>query len=542
LYDYIIVGAGSAGCVLANRLSADGRYRVLLLEAGGSDKRLFVQMPIGYGKTYYQKAVNWMYQAEPSPGTQGRPSYWPRGKVLGGSSSINAMVYVRGNRQDFDDWAAAGNPGWAYDDVLPYFKSMETWQGAASPYRGHSGPVKVSNVSHELHPLCDNFVAAGQELGLPFNGDMNGGSQEGVGFYQLTTHKGQRMSAARAYLWPARARSNLKVIKHAQVTKLLLDGKQVVGVEYEKRGRRTQVHCQQEVILSAGSINTPQIMQLSGIGPEPVLQQVGIDVQHASPAVGQNLQDHLGMDYLYSSKVATLNQQLRPWYGKLWQGLVYSLTRKGPLSLSVNQAGGFVKTQTDLTYPNIQLYFSPVSYTRAPVGQRPLMNPDPFPAFLVGLSNCRPKSRGQVNIQSADPLQAPKIEPNYLSHDDDVAELLAGVKMLRELAQMPSLTKVIGEEIRPGIDCQTDAQLIDDIRGYAWTVFHPTSTCRMGPDPATSVVDHQLRVHGLQGLRIADASIFPQLICGNTNAACMMVGEKAAHMILSAQADAEDEP
>jgi choline dehydrogenase len=443
------------------------------------------------------------------------------------------MVFVRGNKQDYDDWAAAGNPGWAYDDVLPYFKRMESWQGGENPYRGGHGPLIVSNVADQLHPLCDNFIAAGQEMGLEFNPDMNAGRQEGVGFYQLTTHKGQRMSAARAYLWSARSRSNLQVIKRAQVTRLLLADKQITGVEFSHRGKVRQAHAKREVVLSAGSINTPQILQHSGIGPEQVLSAAGVSLQHQSPAVGQNLQDHLGMDYLYTSLIPTLNEQLRPWYGKFWQGLVYLLTRQGPLSLSVNQAGGFVKTRADLTYPNIQLYLSPVSYTRAPVGKRPLMNPDPFPAFLLGLSNCRPKSRGQVTIASNDPLQAPTIEPNYLSHDDDVQDLLEGVKLLRKMALMPSLQQVIGKEIRPGPECQTDAQLIADIRGYAWTVFHPTSTCRMGPDPATSVVDHKLKAHGLKGLRIADASIFPQLICGNTNAACTMVGEKAADMILS---------
>lgn len=535
MYDFIIIGAGSAGCVLADRLSACGRYQVLLLEAGGSDKRFYVQMPIGYGKTYYQKAVNWMYTAQPSEGTHGRLSYWPRGKVLGGSSSINAMVFVRGNKQDFDDWAAEGNPGWSYEEVLPYFKQMESWQGGESPYRGANGPLKVSNPSHELHPLCDNFVSAGQEMGLEFNPDMNAGNQEGIGFYQLTTHKGQRMSAARAYLWRARSRSNLTVIKHAHVTRLLMDGKRVTGVEYSRKGQVTKVHAQREVLLSAGSVNSPQILMHSGIGPKKVLDQAGVTLLHHSPAVGQNLQDHLGMDYLYTSHVSTLNQQLRPWYGKLWQGLVYLLTRKGPLSLSVNQAGGFMKTRDKLNYPNIQLYFSPVSYTRAPVGKRPLLNPDPFPAFLLGLSNCRPKSRGQITITSNNPLQAPHIEPNYLSHEDDVQDLLEGVKFLRKMAAMPSFAKVIAKELRPGPDCQTDAQLIDDIRSYAWTVFHPTSTCRMGPDTEHNVVDHQLKVHGLDGLRIVDASIFPQLICGNTSAACMMVGEKAAAMILAAE-------
>jgi len=531
-YDYIIVGAGSAGCVLANRLSKDPLNRVLLLEAGGSDRRFYIQMPIGYGKTFHQKAVNWMYMTEPSADAGNRPSYWPRGKVLGGSSSINAMVYVRGNPKDFDDWHEAGNPGWSFDELLPYFKRMETWQHGGDDYRGGDGPLKVSDVSSQLHPLCKNFISAAKEIGFSFNKDMNGASQEGVGNYQITTHNGQRVSTSRAYLRPVMSRKNLTVIMNAHVTRILFEGKRASGVEYKKSGNFNQVNAKQEVVLSSGAVNSPQLLQLSGVGPESVLKEANVSVVHHSPAVGKNLQDHLGVSYFYKSKVRTLNDQLRPWWGKLLQGMRYILTRTGPLSLSINQSGGFVRTRDGLKGPNIQLYFSPVSYSLELPGKRAMLSPDPFSAMLLGVSNCKSNSRGQIRIKSSDPGVAPVIEPNYLSHKDDVKDLLEGVKLLRKLAKTESFSKVILEEFRPGPECKSDAQLVEDIKNNAWTVFHPSSTCRMGPDPEKDVVDANLKVYGIEGLRVADASIFPQLICGNINAATIMVGEKASDLIL----------
>mgnify|MGYP001385905326 FL=1 len=531
-YDYIIVGAGSAGCVLANRLSKNPLNRVLLLEAGGSDRRFYIQMPIGYGKTYHQKAVNWMYMTEPSPDAGNRPSYWPRGKVLGGSSSINAMVYVRGNPKDFDDWHEAGNPGWSFDELLPYFKRMETWQHGGDDYRGGDGPLKVSDVSSQLHPLCKNFISAAKEIGFSFNKDMNGASQEGVGNYQITTHNGQRVSTSRAYLRPVMSRKNLTVIMNAHVTRILFEGKRASGVEYKKSGNLNQVNAKREVVLSSGAVNSPQLLQLSGVGPESVLKEANVSVIHHSPAVGKNLQDHLGVSYFYKSKVRTLNDQLRPWWGKLLQGMRYILTRTGPLSLSINQSGGFVRTRDGLKAPNIQLYFSPVSYSLELPGKRAMLSPDPFPAMLLGVSNCKSNSRGQIRIKSSDPGIAPKIEPNYLSHKDDVQDLLEGVKLLRKLAKTESFSKVILDEFRPGPECKSDAQLVEDIKDNSWTVFHPSSTCRMGPDPEKDVVDSNLKVYGIEGLRVADASIFPQLICGNINAATIMVGEKASDLIL----------
>ena len=534
-YDYIIVGAGSAGSVLANRLSEDPANKVLLIEAGGSDRRFFIQMPIGYGVTYHQKTVNWMYMTEPSPDADNKPSYWPRGKVMGGSSSINAMVYVRGNPKDFDEWSEAGNPGWSYKEVLPYFKKMESWQNGADNFRGGDGPLKVSEVSKQLHPLCDNFLSAAQEIGMKLNPDMNGEKQEGVGNYQITTHKGQRMSSSRAYLWPIKHRSNLTVLKKALVTKVLIKDKKAYGVKYLKSGKTHELLASREVILSAGSINSPQLLQLSGVGPKKILEQVSVPLVHDSPAVGENLQDHLGVSYFYKSKVPTLNDELRPVLGKIYQGLRYIFSRRGPLSLSVNQSGGFIRTSDNLKKPNIQLYFSPVSYSLESPDKRAMMSPDPFSAMLLGISNCSPRSRGSVHLRSSDPSSPPIIKPNYLSNESDVKDLLEGVKILRKLVKTESFRPVIGEEFRPGPQCQTDEQMIQHIKDTVWTVFHPSSTCRMGPDPKSNVVDSNLKVYGIEGLRVADASIFPSLVCGNINAATIMVGEKASDLILKDQ-------
>lgn len=529
--DYIVVGAGSAGCVLANRLSADGRASVLLLEAGGSDRRFWIRLPIGYGKTYYQASVNWMYMTEPVPGLAGKPSYWPRGKVLGGSSSINAMVWIRGNAADYDGWRAAGNPGWSYQDVLPYFKRSETNGAGADAWRGGAGPVFVSDISREVHPLCGDFFAAARQAGLPLNPDFNGASQDGVGPYQITMKDGWRMSAARAYLDPARRRPNLRIRTHAHVDGILFEGGRAVGVHGTRGGQPWRARARAEIILCAGAIATPALLQRSGVGPRALLESLGIPVVRDSPAVGGHLQDHLGVDYLFQSRTPSLNDQLHPWWGKVRAALRFAWARRGPLALSINQAGGFMRSRPDLAQPDLQLYFSPLSYTRAPPGTRPLMHPDPFPAFLLGVSNCRPRSQGEIRIRARDPAQPPLIQPAYLSDPADIQVLLDGVRHIRRLAAMPALAAVIARELRPGAACVSDEALVQDIRENAWSVFHPACTCRMGPDPRTSVVDARLRVHGIDGLRIADASVFPALVSGNTNAPVIMVGEKAADLV-----------
>jgi choline dehydrogenase len=531
-FDYIVVGAGSAGCVLAARLSESGRHRVLLLEAGPSDRRFWVQLPIGYGKTFYDASVNWMYQSEPVPGLGGRKNYFPRGKVLGGSSSINAMVYSRGQAGDFDDWEALGNPGWGWKDVLPLYKRMEDHALGAGPWHGAGGPLHVTDISGAVHPLTHVFVKAGQEAGIAFTADLNGAGIEGVGYYQINTRDGLRMSAARAYLWPAARRPNLRIETGALATGLLFEGRRAVGVAYEQGGRRREARAGAEVILCGGAINTPQLLQISGIGPAALLKSCGIAVLQDSPAVGRNLQDHLCHDYVFRCRVASLNDQLNNWPGRLWQGLRYVLTRRGPLALSVNQGGAFMRTSPDLARPNLQLYFSPLTYEKVEPGTRALLKPDPFSGLIMSASPCRPTSRGEIRIRSADPRQAPLILPNYLSTNHDVEELVAGARFLRRLAGTPALAAVIERELKPGPAIASEEELVADIRARSYSVFHPVSSCRMGPDPAEAVVDHRLKVHGLAGLRVIDASIFPTVTSGNTNAPAIMVGEKGADLVL----------
>ena len=539
-FDFLIIGAGSAGCVLANRLSAS-THSVCVLEAGGHDARFWIQVPIGYGKTYYQQAVNWMFETVPQAGLNNKTSYWPRGKVLGGSSAINAMVYIRGNKKDYDDWAALGNSGWSYEDVLPYFKKSETAQCGDPKYRGTTGPWYISDVSADMHPMTDTWIAAGKELGIEYNSDFNAKQQTGIGRYQQNTKNGLRMSAAKAYLHPVKKRKNLTVICRAHVTRILFEGKKAIGVEYSSKGKLTKIFARKEVICSAGAVQSPQLLMLSGVGPEDHLQDKQIKVLHHSPHVGQHLQDHLGVDFLYKCNQPTLNDELHSSFGKFWAGLKYIILRRGPLRLSVNQGGGFVNSRayestaqvTANEQPDLQLYFSPVSYTKAPHKTRPLMNPDPFSAFLIGYSNCRVKSKGQITLASNDPFAAPVIDPNYLSHPDDIALLLRGSKLMRKLAQTRAFKAVITEEVRPGEAFQSDEQLIQDIKDYAWTVFHPSCTCRMGADASLNVVDSRLAVHGIQNLRVCDTSIMPFLVSGNTNAPTIMIAEKAADMILA---------
>jgi choline dehydrogenase len=531
-FDYIIIGAGSAGCVLADRLSESGRHRVLVLEAGGSDYRFWVQVPLGYGRTFFDPAVNWAYRAEPDPGLAGNADYWPRGKVLGGSSSINAMVFIRGNPADYDDWAAAGNPGWSWKDVLPLFRGLEHNEEGASDFRGVNGKLHISDVSDALHPLVRIYLKGAREAGLSINPDLNGPEQDGAGLYQITTRNGRRMSAARAFLHPAMRRRNLKVETHALATRLLFEGRQVTGVEYRRNGQTMVAKATREVIVCGGAVNSPQLLQLSGIGSAAHLTSLGLPVVLDQPHVGEHLQDHLGLNYTYRSRIPTLNSTLRPWWGKLWAGMQYVFARKGPLSLSMNQAGGFFRTSPDLPRPNMQLYVQAISTLTADKGTRPLLNPDPFDAFNLGLSNCRPTSRGSIAIKSADPAVAPRIQPNAFGTKHDVDEMLSAVKFLRTLAATPALAAVIEEELMPGPVCSTDEDLVADFRRRSGTVYHPVGTCRMGPDASGAVVDPRLRVYGVSGLRVIDASIMPSIVAGNTNAAALMIGAKGAALVL----------
>jgi choline dehydrogenase len=531
IFDYIIVGAGTAGCVVASRLSENTDTSVLLLEAGGSDRTLYIQLPIGYGRTFFDKKINWMYETEPDAGLNGRSFYWPRGKVIGGSGSINAMVYVRGQPADFDAWRDMGNPGWGFADVLPYFRKSEDHGGGETAFHGAGGNMHVTDISTRAHPLCGLFLETAKKLGFAATADFNGPDSEGVGIYQINTHRGLRASTANAFLRPALRRANLKLQTGALATRILFDGKRANGVAYLREGHETRVTARREVILCGGAINSPQLLQLSGIGDPADLKSAGVDVRFPLPGVGKNLQDHLAVSYFYRSSRRTLNDELRPLRGKMLAGLRYLIDRGGPLSMSVNQGGGFVRSRPDVERADLQLYFSPVSYTQTPLADRKLLHPDPFSAFLLSVNACRPTSRGRLRITSPDPRGPPSITPNYLATDQDLADALTGATLLRRLAATQPLAGIIISEIKPGPDINTKAGLLADFRDRADTVYHPVGTCAMGPDPRTAVVDARLRVHGIAALRVIDASIFPTLTSGNTNAPTVMVAEKGADMI-----------
>ena len=529
-FDYIIVGAGSAGSVLANRLTENPKIRVLVLEAGGTDQRFFVQMPLGYGKLFYDPAVNWLYQTEPDPGLAGNRDHWPRGKLLGGSSSINAMVYIRGHKTDFDDWASLGNTGWGWDDVLPAYRAMEDNEAGGDAWRGTGGPLFVSSGQRDNHALAQPFLQSCAAAGLPTIADFNGQEQEGAGLYQFTIKGRRRNSAARAFLRPAMKRANLAVLTRAHVTRILFDGRRAVGVEYQRGGQTLQA-TGGEVILSGGAINTPQLLQLSGIGDGAALQALGINSLHHNPNVGDHLNDHQGLNYTFRMNVPTFNDVLRPWWGKLAVGMRWVLTGRGPLAKSINHAGGFFRTDPSLTRPNMQLYMQAFSTLLPRGGERPILTPDPFSGLSIGLSNCRPTSRGSISLKTVDPFDHPRIIANAYSTNHDVAEMLDAVKMVRRIAATEPMQSLIAEELRPGPQVQSDADLIADFRARSATVYHPSCTARMGPDAATSVIDPALRVHGVQNLRVCDAAAFPTLPGGNTNAPAMMLGWRGADII-----------
>ncbi len=531
-YDYIIVGAGAAGCVLAARLSEDARTRVLLLEAGGSDRSPWIQVPIGYGRTFNDPRFNWMYEAQPDPGLNNRTQFFPRGKVLGGSSSINAMVYVRGQPGDFDDWAAAGASGWGWQDVLPYFIKFEDHALGPSAYHGVGGPVHVSDVSALVHPLCRVFLRAASEIGIPATADFNGAHSEGAGIWQVTIKDGVRVSTANAYLRPARARANLEVHTHALASRVLFTGTRASGVEYLRGGVPAQARARREVLLCGGSINSPQLLELSGVGDARRLKSLDIAVVADSPAVGEGFQDHLCVSYFYRSRVPTLNNELAPWYGKVRAALRYALTRGGPLSMSVNQAGAFLRSRPGLSRPNLHLYFNPASYSTTTHGaRRRLLNPDPYPGFLMSFNTCRPVSRGSIHIVSPDPRVSPAIQPNSLSAAQDIADVYEGARVLRRLSAAGPLAAVTAAERDPGAEVRSDADVLEDFRRRAGSVFHASCTCAMGSDPRRSVLDPQLRVRGVAALRVVDASAFPNVTSGNTHAPTIMLAEKAAALI-----------
>lgn len=527
-YDFIIVGAGSAGCVLADKLSRDGRYSIAIIEAGGHDRRFYIKLPIGYGRTFYDGRINWKFTAQSDPGLNGRADFWPRGKVLGGSSSINALVYCRGLPHDFTDWAM---PGWSWETVRAAYEEIETRIAPDGTQRG-SGPLFVSDVSDRAHPIKRHYLAAGRELGLAETDDFNGDSPEGLGLYHITMRRGMRHSAADAFLRPALKRPNVTLIKNQQVDTLTFDGLRATGVTCISG---LTLRAKREVILSAGAIGSVQILQRSGIGPAQHLQGLGIETRIDNPNVGGNLQDHLAVNYYYKSAEPTLNNRLSPWWGKLICGLQYVFTRRGPLSLSVNQCGGFVRAMPGDGPADTQLYFNPATYTTAPAGTRAIINPDPFAGFLISFQPSRPTSRGRVDISSRDPLAAPLICPNSLATEQDRAEMVAGAHVVRQLMQTKPLRALAIAPVGPTPETMDDAALLEDFRTRGGTVFHPVATCRMAQSAETGVLDARLRLFGASALRVVDASAMPNLTSGNTNAPTIMLAWRAADMILADQ-------
>jgi choline dehydrogenase len=522
--DFVIVGAGSAGCALAARLTEDPSCRVILLEAGGRDTNRWIHIPLGFGKTFTDPSVNWCYETEPDAGAGGRCIYWPRGKVLGGSSSINGMVYIRGQAEDFDLWRQMGCTGWSYDDVLPYFRRSEHNTRFADEWHGQGGPLCVSDVA-QRNPICDAFIAAAEAEGFARNDDFNGSRQEGAGYHQTTTRRGRRCSTAVGYLRPALRRPNLRVVTDALAECILFDGRRATGVAFREHGTPRIAQAAREVILSGGAINTPQLLMLSGVGPRDHLAECGIAIVADLPGVGKGLQDHYAAGFkLKCSMPVTVNDAFRSLPRKLRAGLDYYLRRRGPLAVIAAEAALFARTRPELASPDVKLSVSSFSYDRPQDGLHL------WSGFQLGSWQLRPESRGEIRLKSSDPMAAPAIHPNYLATETDRQALLAGLRIGRRLMAAPPLQRLIEAEYQPGLSMQSDDELLDYARANGGTTFHPTSTCRMGIDPM-AVVDPELRVRGFAGLRVADASVMPTVVSGNTNAAAIMIGEKAADLL-----------
>ncbi|NOI64702.1 choline dehydrogenase [Vibrio sp. 99-8-1] len=535
-YDYIVVGAGSAGCVLANRLSAENNNKVLLLETGGSDKSIFIQMPTALSIPMNTSKYAWQFETEAEPFLDQRRMHCPRGKVLGGSSSINGMVYVRGHARDFDEWQQEGAQNWDYAHCLPYFKKAEQWAFGASDYRGDSGPLAVNNGNNMKNPLYKAFVDAGSDAGYLQTDDYNAAQQEGFGPMHMTVKNGVRWSTANAYLKPARQRKNLTVITHAQVHKVLFEGKKAVGVRYERKGKMVDLLCGKEVILSAGSIGSPHILQLSGIGNAATLADAGIDLVHELPGVGENLQDHLEFYFQFKClKPISLNGKLDP-LNKLWIGTRWILDKSGLGATNHFESCGFIRSKANLEWPDLQYHFLPAAMRYD--GKEAFSGH----GFQVHIGHNKPKSRGSVRVVSNDARVAPQIQFNYLQHQDDIEGFRACVRLTREIINQPALDEYRGEEIQPGLAVQTDEEIDQFVRSSVESAYHPSCSCKMGEDEM-AVVNSETKVHGVEGLRVVDSSIFPTIPNGNLNAPTIMVAERAADLILGndmlAASDAE---
>ncbi len=523
-FDYIIVGAGSSGCVLANRLSENPDNKVLLLEAGNPDSSPWIHVPVGYFKTMHNPKFDWCYKTDPDPGIDNRQLQWPRGKVLGGSSSINGLLYVRGQHQDYDRWAELGNSGWDYDSVLPYFKKSEDQSRGESKYHGTGGPLKVSDLRLR-RPIADHFIAGASECQIPLNDDYNGETQEGIGYFQQTAHKGYRWSTAKGFLKPARKRSNLTVLTGAQTLRVLTENRQAQGVEYEHKGKIKTARASAEVILSAGAIGSPQILQCSGIGEGQHLQSLGIDVVHDLFGVGKNLQDHLQIRAVYKTSEQTLNDELNSFLKRMKVGIQYALFRTGALTLAASQVTIFTRSSPEVERPDIQFHMQPLS------ADKPGEGVHDFSAFTASVCQLRPESRGELKILTKDARDYPSIQPNYLSTELDLRTAVNGLKVARKIVSAPSMAPHILDEYVPGYQYDTDEQLEEAVRKYSQTIYHPAGTCKMGNDK-NAVVDAELKVHGFGKLRVVDASIMPEIVSGNTNAPAIMIAEKASDMIL----------
>ena len=528
-YDYIIVGAGSAGCVLANRLSEDPSIRVLLLEAGGRDSSFWIHIPIGYGKTIADPKVNWKFETEPNPALRDRRIYWPRGKVLGGSSSINGLIYIRGQAADYDHWRQLGNPGWSYADVLPYFRKAEDQENGADAFHGVGGPLSVTNL-RERNPLCDAFIKSAEAQGIPRNDDFNGAEQEGAGYFQATIRNGRRASAAVAYLRPAERRPNLVVATGAEAEKVVFDGRRATGLRYRRNGTSITAKARREVILSAGSVKSPQLLMLSGIGPAGHLAETGIQPIHDLPGVGKNLQDHYGGQITWRcNQPITMNDVMMSRWKQAYVGLQWLLLRRGPLSIPAGQASLFTRVMPDSATPDIQFLFQTFSGGYYENG---LFK---FSGFANFICPVRPESRGELTLRSPDPWDVPRLAPNYFSAERDRRVAVEGLKLARRMAASPGLRDFVIAEHLPGSEAATDAQILDYLIDNGGCVSHQVGTCKMGTD-VMAVVDPHLKVQGIEGLRVADASVMPTLISGNTNAPTIMIAEKAADMILGTSA------
>lgn len=525
-YDYVVVGAGSAGCVMANRLSADPNKKVLLLEAGGKDSSMWIHIPVGFQKLLFHPKLNWNFETEPEDNVKGRRITIPRGKVLGGSSSINGMLYVRGQALDYDIWAQLGNQGWSFADVLPYFKKAESFERGGDEMRGGDGPLNVADM-YERHELIDAFIEAGVQCGYERNPDYNGAKQDGFGYYQVTQKDGRRHSAAKAYLDPVRHRSNLAIVTHAHVRHLILEGKRVVGVAYDVDGQTQTVRARREVVVSAGAVQSPQILELSGIGAPAVLRANGIDVTHELPGVGENYRDHYAARLAWRVKQKiTLNEQTRGMH-LAREVLKYAFTRRGILTYTAGIGHGFVRSRPELETPDCQFFFAHGSFDNI------TRKFEHEPGMTIGVYQCRPESQGSIHIGGPDPYAAPKIRPNFLSQQLDCDALLGGLRIARRVGEAAAFDKYREHEFKPGTDCQSDDDLLEYARETGATTYHVMGTCKMGTDDdPMAVVDNRLRVRGLAGLRVVDASIMPTMPSGNINAPVIMVAEKAAEMML----------